>query len=94
MNPECHQAFLRMEQRQLIEGFKFGILYAEEGQTKEDEIFSNGFFFSFSLSFLFNLFLFQSKEARSLKSFWIFSVNASLSKTGQTFVAAWTSNVL
>ena len=46
MNPDCHQAFLRMEQRQLIEGFKFGILYAEEGQTKEDEIFSNGFLFS------------------------------------------------
>eukprot|EP00009_Paramoeba_aestuarina_P008398 CAMPEP_0201510570 /NCGR_PEP_ID=MMETSP0161_2-20130828/3201_1 /ASSEMBLY_ACC=CAM_ASM_000251 /TAXON_ID=180227 /ORGANISM="Neoparamoeba aestuarina, Strain SoJaBio B1-5/56/2" /LENGTH=370 /DNA_ID=CAMNT_0047905759 /DNA_START=26 /DNA_END=1138 /DNA_ORIENTATION=- len=37
----CHQTILRMEQRQLIQGFKFGILYAEEDQKKEDEIFSN-----------------------------------------------------
>jgi hypothetical protein len=26
---------------QTIKGFKFGILYAAEGQTKEDEMFSN-----------------------------------------------------
>lgn len=27
--------------KQTIRGFKFGILYAAEGQTKEDEMFSN-----------------------------------------------------
>lgn len=27
---------------QMIKGFKFGILYAKEGQTKEDEMFANG----------------------------------------------------
>jgi hypothetical protein len=27
---------------QMIRGFKFGILYAKEGQTKEDEMFANG----------------------------------------------------
>lgn len=26
----------------MIKGFKFGILYAKEGQTKEDEMFANG----------------------------------------------------
>jgi hypothetical protein len=26
----------------MIRGFKFGILYAKEGQTKEDEMFANG----------------------------------------------------
>eukprot|EP01118_Nematostelium_gracile_P009355 TRINITY_DN3141_c0_g1_i3.p1 TRINITY_DN3141_c0_g1~~TRINITY_DN3141_c0_g1_i3.p1 ORF type:complete len:198 (-),score=41.63 TRINITY_DN3141_c0_g1_i3:132-725(-) len=31
-----------MEEQQQIKGFKFGILYAKEGQKKEDEMFSNG----------------------------------------------------
>eukprot|EP00008_Paramoeba_atlantica_P008645 CAMPEP_0201490566 /NCGR_PEP_ID=MMETSP0151_2-20130828/26638_1 /ASSEMBLY_ACC=CAM_ASM_000257 /TAXON_ID=200890 /ORGANISM="Paramoeba atlantica, Strain 621/1 / CCAP 1560/9" /LENGTH=372 /DNA_ID=CAMNT_0047876567 /DNA_START=133 /DNA_END=1251 /DNA_ORIENTATION=- len=41
MDRGCQQALLRMEERQKIEGFKFGVLYAAENQTKEDEIFSN-----------------------------------------------------
>ncbi|ELR16049.1 RapGAP/RanGAP domain containing protein [Acanthamoeba castellanii str. Neff] len=32
---------LTIEEKQMIRGFKFGILYAKEGQTKEDEMFAN-----------------------------------------------------
>lgn len=32
---------LRSNCCQTIKGFKFGILYAKEGQTKEDEMFAN-----------------------------------------------------
>eukprot|EP01132_Coremiostelium_polycephalum_P006168 gene6168-7682_t len=35
------QALLNLEEKQTIKGFKFGILYAQEGQNKEDEMFSN-----------------------------------------------------
>jgi len=35
------QTLLTLEEKQNIKGFKFGILYAAEGQTKEDEMFSN-----------------------------------------------------
>lgn len=35
------QTLLTLEEKQNIKGFKFGILYAQEGQTKEDEMFSN-----------------------------------------------------
>ncbi|EGC36130.1 hypothetical protein DICPUDRAFT_54771 [Dictyostelium purpureum] len=35
------QAFMNLEEKQTIKGFKFGILYAQEGQNKEDEMFSN-----------------------------------------------------
>lgn len=33
--------------------FKFGVLYAKDGQLTDDEMFSNGEFFTFSLIFLF-----------------------------------------
>jgi len=35
------QTLITLEEKQNIKGFKFGILYAQEGQTKEDEMFSN-----------------------------------------------------
>jgi len=39
--PGLPNAILALEEKQTIRGFKFGILYAAEGQTKEDEMFSN-----------------------------------------------------
>ncbi len=33
---------LKMERRQLVSTYKFGILYATAGQNKENEMFSNG----------------------------------------------------
>ncbi|KYQ89078.1 RapGAP/RanGAP domain-containing protein [Tieghemostelium lacteum] len=39
--PRLPQALLNLEEKQTIKGFKFGILYAQEGQNKEDEMFSN-----------------------------------------------------
>ncbi|EGG16091.1 RapGAP/RanGAP domain-containing protein [Cavenderia fasciculata] len=35
------QALMNLEEKQTIKGFKFGILYAQEAQTKEDEMFAN-----------------------------------------------------
>eukprot|EP01104_Vermistella_antarctica_P006472 TRINITY_DN1717_c0_g1_i1.p1 TRINITY_DN1717_c0_g1~~TRINITY_DN1717_c0_g1_i1.p1 ORF type:complete len:376 (+),score=90.65 TRINITY_DN1717_c0_g1_i1:187-1314(+) len=40
-NPKVREALLRMEEKQNIKGFKFGLLYSAEGQTKEDEMFAN-----------------------------------------------------
>jgi len=40
-DPRLPPALLALEEKQTIKGFKFGILYAQEGQTKEDEMFSN-----------------------------------------------------
>eukprot|EP01117_Protostelium_nocturnum_P011878 TRINITY_DN4336_c0_g1_i1.p1 TRINITY_DN4336_c0_g1~~TRINITY_DN4336_c0_g1_i1.p1 ORF type:complete len:391 (+),score=147.53 TRINITY_DN4336_c0_g1_i1:191-1363(+) len=40
-DPRLPQALLTFEEQQRIKGFKFGILLAKEGQTKEDEMFSN-----------------------------------------------------
>ncbi|KAF2068661.1 hypothetical protein CYY_010012 [Polysphondylium violaceum] len=40
-DPRLPQAFMNLEEKQTIKGFKFGILYAQEGQNKEDEMFSN-----------------------------------------------------
>lgn len=40
-DPNLPQAIISLEEKQTIKGFKFGILYASEGQTKEDEMFSN-----------------------------------------------------
>eukprot|EP01111_Echinosteliopsis_oligospora_P001485 TRINITY_DN12239_c0_g1_i1.p1 TRINITY_DN12239_c0_g1~~TRINITY_DN12239_c0_g1_i1.p1 ORF type:complete len:423 (-),score=78.42 TRINITY_DN12239_c0_g1_i1:184-1311(-) len=34
-------AILNLEEKQTIRGFKFGVLYAAENQTKEDEMFAN-----------------------------------------------------
>ncbi len=31
-----------MELKQVVSNYKFGILYAKEGQTKENEMFANG----------------------------------------------------
>lgn len=41
VDPTLPNAILLLEEKQTIKGFKFGILYAAEGQTKEDEMFSN-----------------------------------------------------
>lgn len=41
VDPALHNAILSLEEKQTIRGFKFGVLYAAEGQTKEDEMFSN-----------------------------------------------------
>lgn len=55
-DPRLAQALLSLESQQVkffynvllkinlkqINGFKFGVLYAKEGQTKEDEMFANG----------------------------------------------------
>jgi len=41
VDPRLPQTLLTLEEKQNIKGFKFGILYAQEGQTKEDEMFSN-----------------------------------------------------
>mmetsp|Transcript_6577 Transcript_6577/g.9130 ORF Transcript_6577/g.9130 Transcript_6577/m.9130 type:complete len:399 (+) Transcript_6577:133-1329(+) len=41
MDPRLPPALLSIEEQQQLKGFKFGILYAKEGQTKEDEMFSN-----------------------------------------------------
>ncbi len=43
---------------QQIKGFKFGLLFAKEGQTKEDEMFSNGnnhyyYYYCYCYSFLY-----------------------------------------
>jgi len=40
-DPRLPQALPALEEKQTNKGFKFGILYAAEGQTKEDEMFSN-----------------------------------------------------
>jgi len=40
-DPRLPQALLSMEEQQQIKGFKFGVLYAKDGQTKEDEMFAN-----------------------------------------------------
>ncbi|KAM9978796.1 hypothetical protein ACTFIY_012557 [Dictyostelium cf. discoideum] len=40
-DPRISQALMNLEEKQTIKGFKFGILYAQEGQNKEDEMFSN-----------------------------------------------------
>jgi len=40
-DPRLPQALLTYEEQQRIKGFKFGILYADDGQTKEDQMFSN-----------------------------------------------------
>jgi len=40
-DPRLPQALLSMEEQQQIRGFKFGVLYSKEGQTKEDEMFHN-----------------------------------------------------
>eukprot|EP01133_Synstelium_polycarpum_P005712 gene5712-6604_t len=41
LDPGLPQALMNLEEKQTIKGFKFGILYAQEGQTKEDEMFAN-----------------------------------------------------
>jgi len=41
VDPRLPQALLSMEEQQQLKGFKFGILYAKDGQTKEDEMFTN-----------------------------------------------------
>lgn len=33
---------MNLEEKQTVKGLKFGIVYVKEGQTKEDELFSNG----------------------------------------------------
>jgi len=40
-DPRLPQALLGVEEKQVVKGFKFGVLYAQEGQTNEDEFFSN-----------------------------------------------------
>lgn len=40
-DPRLPGILLNLEEKQTIKGFKFGILYAKEGQTKEDEMFAN-----------------------------------------------------
>jgi RAP1 GTPase activating protein 1 len=40
-DPRLNTALLNLEEKQTIKGFKFGILYACEGQSKEDEMFAN-----------------------------------------------------
>lgn len=40
-HPDIATKILTLEEKQTIKGFKFGILYAREGQTKEDEMFAN-----------------------------------------------------
>jgi len=40
-DPRLNTALLNLEEKQTIKGFKFGVLYASEGQTKEDEMFAN-----------------------------------------------------
>jgi len=40
-NEKLCDALLAYHQKQIIKGFKFGILYAASDQTKEDEMFSN-----------------------------------------------------
>ena len=48
MAREKREAFakdmLQTEDRQKMKGYKFGVLYCKEGQTKEDEMFGNGNF--------------------------------------------------
>ncbi|PRP82173.1 RapGAP/RanGAP domain-containing protein [Planoprotostelium fungivorum] len=40
-DPRLPQALLTFEEQQRIKGFKFGLLYAPEGQTKEEQMFAN-----------------------------------------------------
>jgi len=40
-DPRLPLAILSMEEQQQIKGFKYGILYSKDGQTKEDEMFTN-----------------------------------------------------
>lgn len=35
---------LSLEERQVCSGFKFGVVYVKNGQTDENDIFSNGMF--------------------------------------------------
>jgi len=48
MAREKREAFakdmLQTEDRQKMKGYKFGVLYCKEGQTKEEEMFGNGNF--------------------------------------------------
>ncbi|EFA86568.1 RapGAP/RanGAP domain-containing protein [Heterostelium album PN500] len=41
VDPALPPALMNLEEKQTIKGFKFGILYGQEGQTKEDEMFAN-----------------------------------------------------
>lgn len=40
-NPNLPSELLAMEERQVIRSYKFGLLYAKEGQTTESEMFAN-----------------------------------------------------
>lgn len=54
------------ESLQNIKGFKFGILYAQEGQTKEDEMFSN----STQILRVCDIYRLQCPQAQNSKSSW------------------------
>jgi hypothetical protein len=41
-NKQVLDSLAEFSEKQIIKGFKFGVLYAREDQTKEDEMFSNG----------------------------------------------------
>lgn len=43
-DPEIQKELLVLEEQEGSVNFKFGVLYAKDGQTSDDEMFSNGEF--------------------------------------------------
>lgn len=44
-----NEQLLKMEKQMVVTQYKFGVFYAKEGQTTEDEFLNNGFYFSLQL---------------------------------------------
>eukprot|EP01100_Stratorugosa_tubuloviscum_P002462 TRINITY_DN1576_c0_g1_i1.p1 TRINITY_DN1576_c0_g1~~TRINITY_DN1576_c0_g1_i1.p1 ORF type:complete len:779 (+),score=300.06 TRINITY_DN1576_c0_g1_i1:15-2351(+) len=40
-DPNFSDSLLKLEQSQIVQNYKFGVLYAKEGQTEEDEMYRN-----------------------------------------------------
>jgi hypothetical protein len=40
--PDFEEELLRYEQSQIVNAYKFGVLYVKAGQKDEDDMFANG----------------------------------------------------
>jgi hypothetical protein len=96
-SPLIVDELLNFEARQQIQSYKFGVLFCKEGQTKEEEMFSNGSFspnpttqYHTELTMLFCFVLCrQSTEMRLLTPFYSFWDQRFDSKDGLITEEAW-----
>ena len=60
-----NEQLLKMEKQMVVTQYKFGVFYAKEGQTTEDEFLNNGFFFTSTVHSVNKIFTISFSGAQS-----------------------------